>query len=1298
MRTNQNIFQKGLAVLLCAALAAGQPVYPAPAASAATERGAVKSVLPENRIDEENCAPNQVIVRYRTGALKQKTGTQAILRKARAKKNVSKSFGAAMTAVEEEKDVATTADRQLSILSESLGRDFVLEDTVHFSSGGKELSYSLVSSDKYRVFELMKLLSENEDVISVMPNVKVQTESVPDYSLNDPYARFSYQQNTSEAKNTAGRQADDRGYDASVVPSQNLSIGWEKAAQKTGSEDEVVVAVVDSGVDATHEDLKNVMWQNPGNIGLSGENGYDFIANSGKLTDPNGHGTHCAGIIAAQAGNGTGVAGGAGNKTKIMGLRMLNADGSGVSNYLFATMGCFDYVLKAKQRGVNIVAVSNSWGAAGADGADFYQDIFEMLKEQGILLLFAASNDGWDMDTLSTVPAQMESENLVTVGSLQENGEPANYSNYGNTSVDVFTGGTNILSTYSKDTYLPSIYDPERMKKTTDYYGEFSAEQSVSGGTVKPVTGDDGEADYTEVGGFGAAQVRLSKGVVSELEIRSENYLNTSKNPAALQWTLHGLKAGDSCYLYFPYDKDVTTAEKDTYYSVLYKLVSGAENSDYRIQTGDMYEKKDGSLEILGGGMQFGASPLVAGIYRHATGTVASYQQSRRKDVASYGIGICLTIPEGTYADENDSAVICLDSIAVSKAGVKTSSFGKYEFLSGTSMACPAAAGAAALLSSLEPEKSVAAGNKSGAAYAEYLRTRLLSMTTHSKALEGKCLTEGYIDYKKFDEAQPVITDAYVLSGTNDILLKGKNLGNAAETEVQYARLAAENKEYQTISKDASAGMYAAWDAAGGETIVLHGAKELVGTYTRFQVKTGDLSGTAAFFLVNGVGKYVPVFTAEKLLVDVFTDGNGQNLYGLTNTGDVGKLDESSGAISLYDDMDGKATMTGQLKKFLYKYFGAGEYAYYNDNFSFRQMGTVNLGGVYYQFLDVTAGAENIPVVARMDVNQEKPEWGVSMMSLPKEGWMSEICALNGKIYSFGGEFVQDETGIFSRHIFCLNMKTWKWERIAADLPEEFFNINVCEYDGALYLICCQIYDENDGQVKDSKAVWKFDGEHFTKMKTEIASPFRHSLRYSVPTLHPALAAAKNGILGIGISVDGYGNSFRYDPKEDKLYPLWRTLENGLAFPAYQKAVVTAKGLYLLRQEGFDMDARYAAVYHLDQESDTFEAQYEPAPTPSVEPTPAPMVSKEASKAKLAAAKKTIKRGKSYKIKVKNANGQKVSFSVSKKTKKRGVTVSSSGKVSVKKKAKKGKYKVTVKVQGNAQYKAKTLIFTAVVK
>lgn len=125
--------------------------------------------------------------------------------------------------------------------------------------------------------------------------------------------------------------------------------------------EEVVVAVVDTGVDCTNPDLKDVMWENPGNIGLEGEHGYDYGMGDDDPMDNDGHGTHVAGIIAASVNNGEGVAGVAPN-AKIMALRVANESGGFLTS---AVLGAYSYMKKAAQARVNLVAANNSWMGAG---------------------------------------------------------------------------------------------------------------------------------------------------------------------------------------------------------------------------------------------------------------------------------------------------------------------------------------------------------------------------------------------------------------------------------------------------------------------------------------------------------------------------------------------------------------------------------------------------------------------------------------------------------------------------------------------------------------------------------------------------------------------------------------------------------------------------------------------------------------------------------------------------------------------------------------------------------------------
>ncbi|MDO4176474.1 MAG: S8 family serine peptidase, partial [Bacillota bacterium] len=152
-----------------------------------------------------------------------------------------------------------------------------------------------------------------------------------------------------------------------------------------------VVAVIDSGVDYTHEDLDDVMWSD-GN----GKHGYDFCNEDSDPMDDNGHGTHCAGIIAAEW-NGIGVSGTA-NGTKIMAVKAASAEG-----YLdyWDILCSYDYIINQKKRGVNIVAINNSWGS----GAESSYGLDEMVTEAGnlgMVSVFSSGNDGRNCDESHT--------------------------------------------------------------------------------------------------------------------------------------------------------------------------------------------------------------------------------------------------------------------------------------------------------------------------------------------------------------------------------------------------------------------------------------------------------------------------------------------------------------------------------------------------------------------------------------------------------------------------------------------------------------------------------------------------------------------------------------------------------------------------------------------------------------------------------------------------------------------------------------------------------------------------------
>ena len=220
----------------------------------------------------------------------------------------------------------------------------------------------------------------------------------------------------------------------------------------TGSPD-VVVAVIDSGVDYNHEDLKANMWRNPGEIlgnGIDDDgNGYvddyhgiDAIDNSGDPMDDDGHGTHASGSIAAVGNNGIGVTGVCWN-CRIMALRFLSKDGGGsISN----EVECIQY---AVNHGVKII--SCSFGEY--DFSQSEKNAIDAARNSGVLFIFAVGNDGENNETKTHYPSGYDSENIIAVGVSDRFDRLVSWSDYGITTVDIAAPGDDILSTVLNNGY-----------------------------------------------------------------------------------------------------------------------------------------------------------------------------------------------------------------------------------------------------------------------------------------------------------------------------------------------------------------------------------------------------------------------------------------------------------------------------------------------------------------------------------------------------------------------------------------------------------------------------------------------------------------------------------------------------------------------------------------------------------------------------------------------------------------------------------------------------------------------------
>jgi len=224
----------------------------------------------------------------------------------------------------------------------------------------------------------------------------------------------------------------------------------------TGSSS-VVVALLDTGIDYSHQDLAANVWSNPTAFSqtidgvtincAAGTHGFNTITGACDPLDDNGHGSHTSGTIGAVGNNGVGVVG-VNWSVQLMACKFLDQNGGGDTA---DAVTCLDFVKAMKDRGVNIVATNNSWG-----GGQFSQSLADAIQAQlkdGILFVAAAGNDFTDNDIVPVYPADYSLPNVISVAATTRFDQLADFSDTGLHSVHLGAPGQEILSTTPNNTY-----------------------------------------------------------------------------------------------------------------------------------------------------------------------------------------------------------------------------------------------------------------------------------------------------------------------------------------------------------------------------------------------------------------------------------------------------------------------------------------------------------------------------------------------------------------------------------------------------------------------------------------------------------------------------------------------------------------------------------------------------------------------------------------------------------------------------------------------------------------------------
>lgn len=514
---------------------------------------------------------------------------------------------------------------------------------------------------------------------------------------------------------------------------------WNNAVA-SGGLDDVVVAVIDSGVDETNPDLAGVLWDEgeeyPELTVLGGDaHGFSTVpdtTSTSPISAEQSHGTHVAGIIAAEWNN-EGTSGVAPN-AKIMSVR---SEVDAASDML----RCINYVTEAAKAGVNVRVANCSWGM-GSNASRAFDVAFTQMGKAGVMAVFASGNSDSDMDaTLNTISTLRDNPYVVVTDSIDASGELSMFSCYGQATTDVVAPGSTILSTWPTS-------DPQYLGEEDDaaaLYESFDGETRVADGVLdegSPVAGGNAVLSFRYPSGESASVVpdekRFDGDASLELSYNAEEAISLGAG---------GLMAVRSNEL------DLSDLpEKPRYFSI--RMTSECANG------GSGYPQVMVSVNTTDGSQSAPLSVVSEFGIGGDSWTGYFVELPENTDFENFGITISylnlqISVLGGQRQAQVADGTIYIDSIGLGSDLVP------YKYSQGTSMAAPSVTGAAAVIAGMHSEDSAAqlAAYVKGAAAGD--------------AYEESCSTGGYATVDGAANPSPVPVEAEVAEDGATVTVRG---------------------------------------------------------------------------------------------------------------------------------------------------------------------------------------------------------------------------------------------------------------------------------------------------------------------------------------------------------------------------------------------------------------------------------------------------------------------------------------------------------------------------------------------